>query len=126
VLTIAEKKELIFYIIDMSEEEKLKKENSNQTLFSRDSYNKTIETWKDRVTELEGIIRVLEDDKAERDTTLATLGREKSSWQTRAEKAEKLLNEGKPLESGKSYEDMKKETFEERFARKWEQATGRN
>ena len=103
----------------MAEEKKIAKENASQTLFTRDSYNQTIAEYDTTITELRGDIRVLEDDKTERDLKILSLDKEKNSWKARAEKAEKLLNDGKPLEGGKSYEQLKKETFEERIDRKW-------
>jgi hypothetical protein len=36
-----------------------------------------------------------------------------------------LINEGKKLDSTKSYEETKKELFEDRFTKKWDKATGR-
>ena len=103
----------------MTEENpKKEKENSSQALFTRDSYNKTIDDYKRAIEELKNVITVLEDDKAVRDSTILTISRERDAEKNARTRAESLLNEGKRLNGDKGYEEIKKETFEEGFTRK--------
>jgi hypothetical protein len=104
----------------MTDEQKLEIEEG--ALVNRDGNNKTISSLKKRVWELEKVISVLEKDKDDLGSENVDLDKKWKAEKARAEKAERILNEGKPLEGGKTYENLKKETFEERFSRKWGQS----